>query len=293
MKYTVSGEGLKESNTYVITGGTGSFGKALTGFLLPKATTYTVRVFSRDELKQHEMAKTHVSPKIRYFIGDVRDEDRLNSALSGADVVIHAAAMKQVGACEYNPYEAVKTNIIGTANVISACIKQGVEKAIFISSDKAVDPVNLYGATKLVGEKIWLNSNNKSKTLFSVTRWGNVMGSRGSVIPLFEAQKTFGRVTITDKLMTRFWITLPQACQFLWDKLQLMKGGETFVPDLPSARMIDLAKVIAPRAKIEYIGIQQGEKIHETLGKDYYSNDPKRLLSRKDLKKLYESISGS
>jgi UDP-N-acetylglucosamine 4,6-dehydratase len=234
------------------------------------------------------MQKVFSSPKLRYFIGDVRDEARMESACRGVDIVVHAAAMKQVPACEYNPYEAVKTNIIGTHNVISACVKNGVKKAVFITSDKAVDPVNLYGATKMVAEKLWLDSNKMSKTMFSVGRWGNVMGSRGSVIPLFEKQTSEGKtITITDERMTRFWMTIEDATKFIWGCIGKMKGGETFVPDLKSCLITDLAKVINPHWKFKVIGIRNGEKLHETLGEGYVSNDPKRLLTLSQVKKLY------
>jgi UDP-N-acetylglucosamine 4,6-dehydratase len=274
--------------TYVITGGTGSLGTAMVKYLLNQDNVDVIRIFSRDELKQHEMQKSLKSDKLRFFIGDVRDEERLNSAFRGADVVIHAAAMKQVPACEYNPYEAVQTNIIGTHNVISACVKQRVNKAMFISTDKAVNPKNLYGATKLVAEKLWLNSNKKSDTLFSVCRWGNVVGSRGSVIPLFKKQAKKGVITITDREMTRFWITLDEAVKFLYEKLSLMQGGDMFIPKLKSAKILDLAKIIAPKAKIEFIVLRECEKIHETLDGKTYSNEC--LMSKQELKKLYESI---
>lgn len=283
MTSTLGYEIVYNPKTVVITGGTGTFGSALAEFLVNQPGIQTVRIFSRDEFKQSEMQKKLKSPKLRYFVGDVRDEPRLQSALYGAHIVIHAAAMKQVPACEYNPREAVKTNIKGTENVISACLDQGVERAIFISTDKAVDPVNLYGCTKLVAEKVWLNANNVHRTKFSITRWGNVLGSRGSVIPLFKEQAKTGTLTITDKDMTRFWITIEQAVEFAWDSLTTMRGGETFIPELRSARVVDLAKAIAPKAKLNFIGIRPGEKVHETLAPGYVSSDKKRLLSFKEL----------
>lgn len=270
--------------TVVVTGGVGSFGQALTKYLLEDDSVGTIRIFSRDEFKQSEMQKQFSSPKLRYFIGDVRDATRLSSAFYQADVVIHAAAMKQVPACEYNPQEAIKTNILGTENVINACIEQKVSKALFISTDKAVDPVNLYGATKLVAEKVWLNANNVHKTKFSLTRWGNVLSSRGSVIPLFQEQAKTGTVTVTDERMTRFILTLEDAVQFAWSKVLEMQGGETFIPDLQSAYITDIAKVVAPEAEIKYVGIRQGEKLHESLGTEYFSNDEHRLLSFDKLK---------
>lgn len=262
--------------TVVITGGTGSFGQALTKRLIHDPEVNIIRVFSRDELKQSEMARHITSDKLRFFIGDTRDEARLISAFKDADIVIHAAALKQVPACEYNPNEAVKTNIFGTQNVISACIKNNVKMAVLLSTDKAVDPVNLYGATKLVAEKIWLNANQFSETGFAVTRWGNVIASRGSVIPLFQEQAKTGTVTITDKRMTRFLLTLDEAVDFLWGVAQTGVGG-LYIPSLKSARVVDIAKVVAPKAKIVYVGIREGEKIHETLGSDYFSNDKLRL----------------
>lgn len=275
-----------KQKTVVIIGGTGSFGSHMASFLLDKPEIGTIRIFSRDEFKQSEMQKKLDSPKLRYFVGDVRDEKRLQSALYKADIVIHAAAMKQVPVCEYNPQEAVKTNILGTENVISACLDQGVERAIFISTDKAVDPINLYGATKLVAEKVWLNANNVHRTLFSLTRWGNVINSRGSVIPLFKEQAKKGVVTVTHKYMTRFLITLEEAVDFVWYALGTMTGGESFIPEIPSAKVTDIAKCVAPNAKIEFTGVRDGEKLHETLGSHYFSNDKHRLLTLDQLKKM-------
>lgn len=276
--------------TVVITGGTGSFGSALAERLIDRPEIGTIRIFSRDEFKQSELQKRLDSPKLRYFVGDVRDEKRLQSAFYKADIVIHAAAMKQVPACEYNPREAIKTNIGGTENVISACIEQGVEKAIFISTDKAVDPINLYGATKLVAEKVWLNANKVGRTMFSFTRWGNVLNSRGSVIPLFKKQAKTGVVTITHKQMTRFLITLDEAVDFVWDCLGTMKGGEIFTPELKSARVVDIATIIAPKAKQEIVGVREGEKLHETLGPKYFSSDKHRLLNLKQLKERLKNV---
>lgn len=224
--------------------------------------------------------------RLRFFIGDVRDESRVRMALYGADTVIHCAAMKQVPACEYNPYEAVKTNIIGTQNVISACLDVGIRKAVFVSTDKAVDPVNHYGSTKKVAENLWLYANGFGRTAFSLTRWGNILSSRGSVIPLFREQAKTGTITVTHPDMTRFWISLEDAASFLWEKTKTMKGGEIFIPDMKSARIVDIAKAIAPWAVISYIGVRQGEKIHETLGEGHYSNDPQRLMSADEVAKI-------
>jgi UDP-N-acetylglucosamine 4,6-dehydratase len=226
-------------------------------------------IFSRDELKQHEMRISGFDdPSLRYFIGDVRDIDRLRRAMDGVDVVIHAAALKQVPSCEYNPFEAVKTNILGAQNVIDAAIDSRVAKVLALSTDKAVNPVNLYGATKLCAEKIFIQGNAYSrpqKTRFSCVRYGNVIGSRGSVIPVFLEQKKSGKITITDERMTRFWITLEQSVEFVISTLSHMQGGEIFVPKIPSMRIMDLARAIAPECEVEIIGIRPGEKLHEAL----------------------------
>lgn len=252
----------------LITGGTGSFGRAFIKYALEHLKPDVIRVFSRDELKQHELRQQFNSPKIRYFIGDVRDSDRVERALRGVNFVIHAAAMKRVEACEYNPFEAIQTNIMGTQNVINQAIDCGVEKVIAISSDKAVNPVNLYGATKLCQEKIVVQSNSyvgPKKTRLACVRYGNVVGSRGSVVPIFRNQAKTGEVTITDDRMTRFWITLDQAVRFVHSSINMMQGGEIFIPKLPSMKITDLAKVLAPTAKIKKIGIQPGEKLHEVM----------------------------
>ncbi len=257
--------------TVLITGGTGSFGKHLTKVLLEKYSPKAIRIFSRDELKQHEMRQVFRDDgdsRMRYFIGDVRDLDRLKRAMEGVDFVVHAAALKQVPSCEYNPFEAVKTNIYGTQNVIDASIDLGVEKAIAVSTDKAVNPVNLYGATKLCAEKVFIQGNAYSRSSgsrFSCVRYGNVIGSRGSVIPLFEKQRQSGRITITDERMTRFWITLDQAVELVIKGFKHMQGGEIFLPRIPSMRVRDLAKAIAPGCKIDFIGIRPGEKLNEIL----------------------------
>jgi len=252
----------------LITGGTGSFGKKFTEILLKEHRPRAIRVYSRDELKQHEMSQKVADARMRYLLGDIRDKDRLKRALNGVDIVVHAAALKQVPACEYNPFEAVQTNILGTKNVIDACIDCGVQQAILIGTDKAVNPVNLYGATKLCAEKLFVQGNSYSGgkgTIFSASRYGNVVGSRGSVIPVFLAQRERGFVTITDPRMTRFWLTLDQGVRFVMRCLEIMRGGEIFVPKIPSMRITDLAEVIAPGCEQRFTGIRPGEKVHEVL----------------------------
>ena len=253
----------------LVTGGTGSFGKKFTEIVLREHDPQAVRIFSRGEFLQLQMRQQfNDDPRLRFFIGDVRDRNRLYRAMEGVDIVVHAAALKQVPACEYNPIEAVKTNIDGAVNVINAAIDNEVEKVMAISTDKAVYPVNLYGATKLVAEKLFVQSNaytGQHRTRFSVVRYGNVVGSRGSVIPLFLEQRRTGKITITDERMTRFWITLEQGVRFVINCIARMKGGEIFVPKIPSMRIVDLADVIAPGVEREIIGIRPGEKIHECL----------------------------
>ena len=253
----------------LLTGGTGSFGKKFTEMVLKEHNPKVIRIFSRGELKQQRMREQfNDNEKLRFFIGDVRDKGRLYRAINGVDIVVHAAALKQVPTCEYNPIEAVRTNIDGVANVIDAAIDNEVEKAITISTDKAVHPVNLYGATKLVAEKLFVQANAYTggrKTKFGCVRYGNVVGSRGSIVPLFLEQKKNGRITVTDERMTRFWITLEQGVRFVIDCIGRMKGGEVFVPKIPSMKVVDLADTIAPEAKKEIIGIRPGEKINEIL----------------------------
>ncbi len=253
----------------LITGGTGSFGKKFTKILLAEKNPKKVIIFSRDELKQHEMRVTgYDDPRLRYFIGDVRDRERLVRAMHGVDIVVHAAALKQVPACEYNPMEAIKTNIIGTSNVIEAALDAGVSKVLALSTDKAVSPANLYGGTKLVAEKLVIQSNAYAAgtaTRYSCVRYGNVVGSRGSIVPLFLKLRASGRITITDERMTRFWLSLEQGVHFVINCIEQMEGGEVFVPKIPSTKVIDLAKAIAPDANIEIIGIRPGEKLHEDL----------------------------
>lgn len=255
--------------TILLTGGTGSFGKKFTEMVLKEHNPKAIRIFSRGELKQQNMREQfNDNEKLRFFIGDVRDKDRLYRAMNGVDIVVHAAALKQVPTCEYNPIEAIRTNIDGAANVIDAAIDNGVEKVMAISTDKAVHPVNLYGATKLVAEKLFTQANayaGERKTKFSCVRYGNVIGSRGSIVPLFLEQKKNGRITITDERMTRFWITLEQGVRFVTDCIERTKGGEVFVPKIPSMKVIDLADTIAPEAEKEIMGIRPGEKINEIL----------------------------
>lgn len=256
--------------TILITGGTGSFGSKLLSRLLEEHEPEAIRVYSRDELKQSELHRRLGGDdrRVRYLIGDIRDLPRLTRAMRGVDVVVHAAALKQVPACEYNPFEAVQTNVIGAENVVSAAIENDVPRTIALSSDKAVNPVNLYGATKLCAEKIVTQGNaysGHSSARFASVRYGNVVGSRGSVIPLFKAQAPTGVLTITDDRMTRFWITLDQAVDFVLNSLDRMGGGEIFVPKIPSMRVTDIANAIAPDAEHRIIGIRPGEKLHEVL----------------------------
>jgi UDP-N-acetylglucosamine 4,6-dehydratase len=253
----------------LITGGTGSFGKKLVDILLREYHPSKLIVFSRDELKQHEMRLNGFEhPSLRYFIGDVRDQERLRRAVHGVDILVHAAALKQVPACEYNPMEAVKTNILGSSNVIEAAIDADVQKVLALSTDKAVNPINLYGATKLAAEKLFVQSNayaGGTATRFSCVRYGNVVGSRGSVIPMFLRQRENGKLTITDARMTRFWISLEQGVRFVIGCIEQMRGGEVFIPRIPSMKIVDLANAIAPHAELEVIGIRPGEKLHEVL----------------------------
>lgn len=258
---------MLKDKVVLVTGGTGSFGKKFTKKALELGVKKII-VFSRDELKQYEMKQQFQDNRVRFFIGDVRDKERLNRAFDGVDIVIHAAAMKHVDACEYNPFEAIKTNIHGAQNIIEAAIDSGVERIIALSTDKACSPVNLYGATKLASDKLFVAANaytGAKKTMFSVVRYGNVVGSRGSVVPFFKKIRETGTVPITDERMTRFWITLDQGVQFVVDSLERMHGGEVFVPKIPSMNIMDLAKAIAPDCKYEIIGIRPGEKLHEAM----------------------------
>lgn len=254
----------------LITGGTGSFGRKYVETLLKNNKPGRIVVFSRDELKQYEMAQRFSAPCMRYFLGDVRDYERLSQAMKGIDYVIHAAALKQVPAAEYNPMECIKTNIHGAENVIRAAIANNVEKVIALSTDKAANPINLYGATKLVSDKLFVAANNlvgSGRSRFAVVRYGNVVGSRGSVVPFFEKLLAEGAssLPITDTRMTRFWISLQQGVHFVLDKFTRMHGGEIFVPKIPSIRMIDLAEAMAPGVAQHEIGIRPGEKLHEIM----------------------------
>jgi len=272
--------------TILVTGGTGSFGRKFIEVMLRDYKPRKLIVFSRDELKQHEMRQrypdTDGSP-VRYFIGDVRDRERLYRAFRGVDIVIHAAALKQVPACEYNPFEAILTNVLGAKNVIEAAIDQGVKRVIMVSTDKAVNPINLYGATKLCAEKLFVQGNSYSGVngpRFSCARYGNVIGSRGSVIPLFLRQREQGVLTVTDPRMTRFWITLEQGVRFVIRCVERMHGGEIFVPKVPSMSIMDLVQAVAPNCRVEYIGIRPGEKIHEVLISE---DEARRTLELEDM----------
>ncbi len=259
-----------DDKTILLTGGTGSFGKRFTEIMLKKYTPKVLRIFSRDELKQWEMQKqlNGTNKHVRFFLGDIRDKERLHRAMEGVDILVHAAALKQVPACEYNPFEAVKTNIFGAQNIIDVAIDHNVEKVMALSTDKAVSPINLYGATKLCMEKLFVAANSyagQKRTRMSCVRYGNVLGSRGSVIPLFKEQKAGGTITITHKDMARYWLTLDQAVEFVIKCINDMEGGEIFIPKIPSMRILDMAKIIGPDCKIEFNGIRPGEKIHECL----------------------------
>ncbi len=259
-----------KNKVVLITGGTGSFGKKCVEMILKKHQPRKIIIFSRDELKQFDMAQQFPKEKypVRYFLGDIRDKERLKWAFQEVDYVIHAAAMKQVPASEYNPTESIKTNIIGSENIVSMAAECGVKKVIALSTDKAVSPINLYGATKLCAEKLFIAANafvGLKKCMFSVVRYGNVVGSRGSVIPFFMKKKKEGVLPITHPDMTRFWITLSHGVDFVLQSLEMMTGGETFIPKIPSMRIMDLANCIAPDCATIIVGIRQGEKIHETL----------------------------
>jgi UDP-N-acetylglucosamine 4,6-dehydratase len=255
----------------LVTGGTGSFGKKFCEIVLARYKPRKLIVFSRDELKQYEMQARFSEERhecIRYFIGDVRDRERLYRAFDGVDIVIHAAALKQVPAAEYNPLECIRTNVLGAANVIDAAIDRNVGKVMALSTDKAANPINLYGATKLCADKLFVQANNYSGqhgTIFSVVRYGNVVGSRGSVLPFFMSIRDKGVLPITDSRMTRFWITLEQGVEFVLSCLEWMCGGEVFVPKIPSMRVVDLARAVGPECKTTIVGIRPGEKLHEVL----------------------------
>lgn len=263
-----------DDKSILVTGGTGSFGRQFVKTVLAQFRPKRLIVYSRDELKQYEMAREFDHRAMRFFIGDVRDAPRLRVALRDVDYVVHAAALKQVSAAEYNPMECIKTNVHGAENVIDAAVEAGVEKVIALSTDKAVNPVNLYGATKLASDKLFVAANNmtgSSRTRFSVVRYGNVVGSRGSVVPLFcnLVMERAAAIPITDPRMTRFWITLDQGVQFVLQCFRRMQGGEVFVTKIPSVRIVDLAEAIAPGVPTRVVGIRPGEKIHEVMcGRD-------------------------
>jgi len=257
-----------EDKTILITGGTGSLGNKLTEMILSRCTPRKLIILSRDELKQYEMNEKFNNPLLRFFLGDVRDKERLYRAFEGVDYVIHSAALKQVPAAEYNPFEVIKTNILGAKNIIDVSMDTGVKKVVALSTDKAVNPINLYGATKLCSDKLFVSGNSyagSKPTRFSVVRYGNVAGSRGSVIPLFLKMKKSGVMPITDKRMTRFWITLEQSADFVLSSLERMRGGEIFVPKIASTTIVDVAKAIKPDCTLKVIGIRPGEKLHEVL----------------------------
>jgi len=271
---------ILEGSSILVTGGTGSFGKAFIGHVLDNLKPKRVVVFSRDELKQYEARQLFGDDeRLRWFIGDIRDQHRLKRAMHGVEYVVHAAALKQVDTAEYNPFEYVQTNIIGSQNVIEASIDSGVKKIVALSTDKASSPLNLYGATKLAADKLFQSANHYAsgyETRFSVVRYGNVMGSRGSVIPLFRKLAEEGQpLPITDRRMTRFWITLPQAVKFVVDSFDLMQGGELYVPRIPSMKIMDLVEALAPGAKTQEIGIRPGEKLHEEM---ISADDSRRTL---------------
>ncbi len=262
-----------DGKTILVTGGTGSFGNQFVKTVLENYKPKKLIIFSRDELKQYEMAQKFSESKykcMRYFIGDVRDFDRLDMAFRGVDIVVHAAALKHVPIAEYNPYECINTNVVGAENIVRAALKNGVQKVLALSTDKAVSPINLYGASKLAAEKIFVAANNirgDDPTIFSAVRYGNVVGSRGSVVPFFKKLLADGvdSLPITDDAMTRFWITLPQGVDFVLSNLALMQGGEIFIPRIPSMKITDLATALKPDVKTHIIGIRPGEKLHEWM----------------------------
>ncbi|ASY20698.1 UDP-N-acetylglucosamine 4,6-dehydratase [Candidatus Planktophila dulcis] len=259
-----------DNSSVLITGGTGSLGRALIKYLMENSKVRRIAIYSRDELKQHNLRnEIGENERLRWFIGDIRDLERLKRALHGVDFVIHAAALKQVDTGEYNPMEFIKTNILGSQNVIDASIEAGVKKLVALSTDKASSPINLYGATKLTADKLFVAANNYSHsygTTFSVVRYGNVMGSRGSVIPLWKSLADSGQpLPITDLRMTRFWISIEQAVRFVMESLEIMHGGELYVPRIPSMRIVDLASAVAPDAQLEEVGMRPGEKLHEEM----------------------------
>ncbi len=260
---------MLKNASILVTGGTGSFGQKFARLTLDKYNPHKLIIFSRDEMKQWDMAaKFNQDPRLRFFIGDVRDKDRLYRALEGVDYVVHAAAMKIVPAAEYNPFECIKTVVNGAMNVVDACIDCGIKRCVALSTDKACNPINLYGAAKLCSDKTFVAGNSYAgghQTRFAVVRYGNVMGSRGSVIPLFRSLAHTGKLPITDERMTRFMITLEQGVELVWKAFDDMVGGEIYVRKIPSMRVVDIARTLAPKAKLEFIGIRPGEKLHEIM----------------------------
>jgi UDP-N-acetylglucosamine 4,6-dehydratase len=259
---------ILQGKTVLVTGGTGSFGKAFVSKVLADDQVAKLIVFSRDELKQFEMAEQINSPKLRYFLGDVRDYQRLLRATDGVDLIVHAAAMKQIPASEYNPMEAIKTNVLGAENIVNVSIENGIQRVVALSTDKAANPANLYGATKLCSDKLMIAGNvlaGSRNTRFSAVRYGNVLGSRGSVIPFFLDRAKTGSIPITDVRMTRFWLTIQEGVQFVLDSFDRMHGGEIFVPKIPSFKVTDVAKVVCPNVPTKEIGIRPGEKLHEVM----------------------------
>lgn len=294
-----------KDKTILLTGGTGSFGQKFVEIALKRYRPGVIRIFSRDELKQWEMEKNFNNKHLRFLIGDIKDKERVARAMDGVNIVIHAAALKQVPACEYNPFEAIKTNILGTQNIIEEAINHNIEKVMAISTDKAVNPINLYGATKMCMEKLIVAANSyagvKRQTRMSCTRYGNVVGSRGSIIPLLEKQKKSGTITVTDKRMTRFWLTLEQGVEFVIKSVKEMIGGEIFVPKIPSMKIINLVNAITSECQIKYIGIRPGEKIHECLitedeakhtfaFKGFYVIEPEFPFWRKEKEKKWKKV---
>jgi len=293
---------MLNNSSILITGGSGSFGNSFASLTLKKYNPKRLIIFSRDEMKQWEMAKLFKDDsRVRFFIGDVRDKDRLYRALNGIDFVVHAAAVKIVPSAEYNPFECIKTNINGAMNLIDACIDQKVSRVVALSTDKASSPANLYGATKLASDKLFTASSSSyagsHKTIFSVVRYGNVMGSRGSVIPYFLSQKNLNELPITDERMTRFMITLDQGVKLVWHAFKDMLGGEIYIKKIPSMKIIDVAKTISPKSKIKIIGIRPGEKLHEQMissedshftyeYSDYYKILPQINYWEKDTKRI-------
>jgi len=274
-----------DGKVVLVTGGTGSFGHEFVRTCLSWHKPAKIIIFSRDELKQFEMRRlfpAHLHPNLRFFIGDIRDRERLYRALDGVDIVVHAAALKQVPACEYNPIEAIRTNVLGATNLVDACIDRRVSKVIALSTDKAANPVNLYGATKLCSDKLFIAGNNYTgprETRFSVVRYGNVLGSRGSVVPFFADARQSGRIPVTDPRMTRFIITLRQGVDFVIKNMSRMRGGEIFVPKIPSVGILDIANAIAPGCDVEIVGIRPGEKLHEIM---IPADDARRTIEKED-----------